>query len=199
MRDFAILLVHVIGTICRLWRPNGARSVIAESILIDGNRIAVESIRHPSQLDIPKNPRFLPLFASLSDKIIAAGNKSVLRITFHYIRFSRISRANGFGFHNETALLLYAQSMESTRSINSPPTANERGFECGGWGEKCVDRGEHQSGLQFPDEVRDVRGDLKRQFNHSASFFIAIPGRLINELASSVFFYGIDIALSRLQ
>jgi putative transposase len=34
MRDFAILLVHVIVTICRLWRPNGARSVIAESILL---------------------------------------------------------------------------------------------------------------------------------------------------------------------
>jgi hypothetical protein len=34
MRDFVILLVHVNVTICRLWRPNGARSVIAESILL---------------------------------------------------------------------------------------------------------------------------------------------------------------------
>jgi putative transposase len=34
MRDFVILFVHVIVTICRLWHPNGARSVIAESILL---------------------------------------------------------------------------------------------------------------------------------------------------------------------
>jgi|WetSurMetagenome_2_1015567.scaffolds.fasta_scaffold774201_2 putative transposase len=34
MRDFNILFVHVIDIICRLWRPGGARSVIAESILI---------------------------------------------------------------------------------------------------------------------------------------------------------------------
>ena len=34
MRDFVFLLVHVIVTICRLWRPDGARSVIAESILL---------------------------------------------------------------------------------------------------------------------------------------------------------------------
>jgi transposase InsO family protein len=34
MRDFVILLVHAIVTICRLLRPGGARSVIAESILL---------------------------------------------------------------------------------------------------------------------------------------------------------------------
>jgi putative transposase len=34
MRVFVILVVHVIVTICRLWRPNGARSVIVESILL---------------------------------------------------------------------------------------------------------------------------------------------------------------------
>jgi putative transposase len=34
MRDLIILFIHVIVTICRLWRPNGARSVIAESILL---------------------------------------------------------------------------------------------------------------------------------------------------------------------
>jgi putative transposase len=34
MRDFILLFIHVIVTICRLWRPGGARSVIAESILL---------------------------------------------------------------------------------------------------------------------------------------------------------------------
>jgi putative transposase len=34
MRDLIILFVHVIVTICRLLRPSGARSVIAESILL---------------------------------------------------------------------------------------------------------------------------------------------------------------------
>jgi putative transposase len=34
MRDLLILFVHVIITICRLWRPGGTRSVIAESILL---------------------------------------------------------------------------------------------------------------------------------------------------------------------
>jgi putative transposase len=33
MRDLIILFVHIIVTIFRLWRPGGARSVIAESIL----------------------------------------------------------------------------------------------------------------------------------------------------------------------
>jgi hypothetical protein len=32
MRNFVILLVHVIVTICRLWRPNGARSVIKDVV-----------------------------------------------------------------------------------------------------------------------------------------------------------------------
>jgi hypothetical protein len=34
MRDFVILLIHVIVTVCQLWRLDGARSVIAESILL---------------------------------------------------------------------------------------------------------------------------------------------------------------------
>jgi transposase InsO family protein len=34
MRDLIILFVHIIVTIFRLWRPGGARSVIAESILL---------------------------------------------------------------------------------------------------------------------------------------------------------------------
>jgi hypothetical protein len=34
MRDLIILFVHVIVTICRLLSPGGARSVIAESILL---------------------------------------------------------------------------------------------------------------------------------------------------------------------
>ena len=34
MRDLIILFVHVIVTICRLLRPSGARSIIAESILL---------------------------------------------------------------------------------------------------------------------------------------------------------------------
>jgi transposase InsO family protein len=34
MRDLIILFVHVIITICRLWRPGGTRSLIAESILL---------------------------------------------------------------------------------------------------------------------------------------------------------------------
>ena len=34
MRDFAILLVHLIVTLARLARPGGLRSVVAESVLV---------------------------------------------------------------------------------------------------------------------------------------------------------------------
>ena len=34
MRDFLILLVHVIVTVARLARPGGLRSVVAESALV---------------------------------------------------------------------------------------------------------------------------------------------------------------------
>jgi hypothetical protein len=34
MRDLVILFIHAIVTLCRLWRPGGVRSVVAESILI---------------------------------------------------------------------------------------------------------------------------------------------------------------------
>ena len=34
MRDFAILLVHLIVTLARLTRPGGLRSVVAESVLV---------------------------------------------------------------------------------------------------------------------------------------------------------------------
>jgi putative transposase len=34
MRDFVILLVHIIVSICRLWQPDGTRSLIAESVLL---------------------------------------------------------------------------------------------------------------------------------------------------------------------
>lgn len=34
MRDFLALLVHMIGTVIRVGRPGGFRSVIAESVLI---------------------------------------------------------------------------------------------------------------------------------------------------------------------
>ena len=34
MRDIVILFIHVIVTLCRLWRPGGVRSVVAESVLV---------------------------------------------------------------------------------------------------------------------------------------------------------------------
>jgi hypothetical protein len=34
MRDFIILLVHLIVTLARLARPSGLRSVVAESVLL---------------------------------------------------------------------------------------------------------------------------------------------------------------------
>ena len=34
MRDFAIVLVHLIVTLARLARPGGLRSVVAESVLV---------------------------------------------------------------------------------------------------------------------------------------------------------------------
>ena len=34
MRDFAIILVHLIVTLARLARPGGLRSVVAESVLV---------------------------------------------------------------------------------------------------------------------------------------------------------------------
>jgi hypothetical protein len=34
MHDLIILFIHTIVTLCRLWRPCGVRSVVAESVLI---------------------------------------------------------------------------------------------------------------------------------------------------------------------
>jgi len=34
MRDLATLFVHLVWTVCRLLRPGGARSVVAESLLL---------------------------------------------------------------------------------------------------------------------------------------------------------------------
>jgi hypothetical protein len=34
MRDVAILLLHLLWTVCRLLKPGGARSIAAESLLL---------------------------------------------------------------------------------------------------------------------------------------------------------------------
>jgi hypothetical protein len=72
-------------------------------------------IRLPSPLDIPKNLRLLPLFTSRPAGIFLREINPCFAPLFNLLRFGRFSRANGFGFHNEVALLLQMLSIESIR------------------------------------------------------------------------------------
>src|SRR5215469_8400979 len=48
MRDFAILFVHLIVTLARLARPDGLRSVVAESVLVRHQLLILNRGRKPS-------------------------------------------------------------------------------------------------------------------------------------------------------
>jgi hypothetical protein len=55
------------------------------------------------------------LFASRPEGILLQETNLCFAPLFNLLRFGRFSRANGFGFHNEAALLLQMQSVESIR------------------------------------------------------------------------------------
>jgi putative transposase len=48
MRDLAVLFIHLITTIARLAGPGGARSVVAESVLIKQQLLILNRSRHRS-------------------------------------------------------------------------------------------------------------------------------------------------------
>ena len=48
MRDLAVLFIHLITTIARLAGPGGARSVVAESVLVKQQRLILNRSRHRS-------------------------------------------------------------------------------------------------------------------------------------------------------
>jgi hypothetical protein len=48
MRDLAVLFIHLITTIARLAGPGGARSVVAESVLIKQQLLILNRARHRS-------------------------------------------------------------------------------------------------------------------------------------------------------
>jgi putative transposase len=48
MRDLAVLVIHLITTIARLAGPGGARSVVAESVLVKQQLLVLNRSRHRS-------------------------------------------------------------------------------------------------------------------------------------------------------
>jgi putative transposase len=48
MRDLAVLFIHLIATIARLAGPGGARSVVAESVLVKQQILILNPSRHRS-------------------------------------------------------------------------------------------------------------------------------------------------------
>jgi len=59
MRDFVILLVHLILTLARLASPGGIRSVVAESVLVKRQRSAF-LIKHQDHVLYGADPGFAP-------------------------------------------------------------------------------------------------------------------------------------------
>ncbi len=59
MRDLAVLFLHLLATVARLAGPGGARSVVAESVLVK------------QQLLILRRSRKRSLHLRLSDRIVA--------------------------------------------------------------------------------------------------------------------------------
>jgi putative transposase len=49
MRDLAVLFIHLITTIARLAGPGGARSVVAESVLVKQQLLILNRSRHRSR------------------------------------------------------------------------------------------------------------------------------------------------------
>jgi putative transposase len=52
MRDLAVLFIHLITTISRLAGPGGARSVVAESVLVKQQLLILNRSRQRSALPI---------------------------------------------------------------------------------------------------------------------------------------------------
>ncbi len=48
MRDLAVFLLHLLGTVARLAGPGGARSVVAESVLVKQQLLILNSSRKRS-------------------------------------------------------------------------------------------------------------------------------------------------------
>ena len=53
MRDLAILFVHLLVVICRLARPGGIRSVIAESVLVKHQLLILNRLRTCFDVNLP--------------------------------------------------------------------------------------------------------------------------------------------------
>ena len=63
MRDLAVLLLHLLATVARLAGPGGARSVVAESVLVKHQLLILNRSRKRS-----------PNFRS-SDRVIGSSNR----------------------------------------------------------------------------------------------------------------------------
>jgi hypothetical protein len=114
MRDLIILFVHVIFAICRLWRPGGNRSLIAESILLkqqplilNRSRKRAPNLRASNRFiagvcsmfmkssrlirsAIVLKPSMAPFICITSGRNITAGNNSVFRTAFQSFAFRQI-------------------------------------------------------------------------------------------------------------
>ena len=63
MRDLAVLLLHLLATVARLTGPGGARSVVAESVLVKHQLLILNRSRKRS-----------PNFRS-SDRVVGSSNR----------------------------------------------------------------------------------------------------------------------------
>ena len=63
MRDVAILFIHLIVTIARLFRPGGARSVVAESLLVKHQLLILNRSHVRAPLLRPSDRLIIGLYA----------------------------------------------------------------------------------------------------------------------------------------
>ena len=83
MRDFVLLLVHLLVTLARLTRPGGIRSVVAESVLIKQQLLIMNRSRQ-------RSPNLLGsdrIVAGLCALLIRPSRSLLQELTWVFIRF----------------------------------------------------------------------------------------------------------------
>ena len=78
MRDLAILFIHLLVTIARLFRPGGARSIVAESLLVKHQLLILNRSRARAP-DLRPSDR---LIAGLCASLMRVGRKNSIGTLF---------------------------------------------------------------------------------------------------------------------
>ncbi len=93
MRDLAILLIHLVVTVARLFRPGGARSVVAESLLVKHQLLILNRSRARAPILLPTDRIIVGLCAILIRPTRLLRSAIVLKpstiLSFHRILVKR--------------------------------------------------------------------------------------------------------------